>query len=149
MKEIQCYDIDGNSVNHLVQWDKNQEIYVDDLENGILPTIHFAKDSEENSYEYEDAAVIEDDRIKITIPNNYLTDNGKIYIYLYYIVGTADDPHTTKYVAVLPIYKKAQPLNWKYDDNIEFISIQDLLDRIVILESEVVSLKQRVILLEG
>lgn len=127
MRRIKCYDIDGNKIDHLVQWDTNQEIYIDDLENGIMPLVHFGKEGCDNALEFADVISLEDDgRYKITIPNILMQESIRLYIFLFYQMGTEDDPFTTKYFIHVPINAKPKPDGFISQNNVNYVDFQTL-----------------------
>lgn len=143
MKRIKCYDKNGNSINHLIQWDKNQEIYVDDLENGIIPESHFAVATNQNEARiYIDAVSLEKingiNMVKVIIPNELLLEETKLYVFLYYIHNDADThPETTEYFVEIPIKKKPRPSDQIYEDNLIFLSLTVLKNKLNDLQEQV------------
>lgn len=129
MKKIKCYDKKGNSINHLIQWDKNQIVYIDDLENGIIPEAHFALSTNPNEARIYLDAVSEEalngsKMIKIILPNDMLLDPTTLFVFLYYIEETENDhPETTEYFLELPIKAKPRPNDQIYEDNLIFLSL--------------------------
>lgn len=129
MKKIKCYDKKGNSINHLIQWDKNQIVYIDDLENGIIPEAHFAVSTHPDEARIYLDAVSEETlngtkMIKIILPNEILLESATLFIFLYYIEETADSAsETTEYFVELPIKSKPCPSDQIYEDNLIFLSL--------------------------
>lgn len=127
MTRIPCYDKEGNTIKSLTQWDKNQSVYIDDLENGSLPRVHFALGSNaKKSKEYKDNVEFDGKKIKITIPNELLKTYAKMYLFLYYGDVESEEPLTTKYMVEIPITKKPQPDDYIYEDNVDYLSIYKL-----------------------
>lgn len=139
MKRIKCYDKNGDSINHLIQWDKNQMVYIDDLEDGIIPEAHFATETKQDEARIYLNATKEETingskKIKIIIPNDLLLESTKLYIFLYYSDGKAiENMATTEYFVELPIISKPRPSDQVYEDNLTFISmsiLQDAFDKL-------------------
>lgn len=127
MNRIPCYDKEGNTIKSLIQWDKNQSVYIDDLENGSLPRVHFALGSNaKESKEYKDNVKFDGKKIKITIPNELLKTYAEMYLFLYYGDVESEEPLTTKYMVKIPITKKPQPDDYIYEDNVDYLSIYKL-----------------------
>lgn len=143
MKRIKCYDKNGNSINHLIQWDKNQEVYVDDLENGIIPEAHFAVATKQNEARiYIDAVSLEKvngiNMVKVIIPNELLLEETKLYVFLYYIHNNTDThPETTEYFVEIPIKRKPRPSDQIYEDNLIFLSLTVLKNKLNDLQEQV------------
>ena len=130
MENIICFDSDGNSICNLVQWDKDQEVYVDDFFNGVVPEAHFALQTDKNnSYKYDDenTTKLVDGKIRIIIPNEFLLVSTKLYIFLYYHLSSS---YTTKFVITLPIKQKPQPQDYKYEENLNGVSLETFIEEI-------------------
>lgn len=131
MKRIKCYDKNGNSVNHLIQWDKNQVIYVDDLENGITPRVHFSiKTDKINCWEFSEVVSKVDAMYKIKIPNSLLDKGSDLVLFLYYDhnMDTSEntEPFTTECYIHMPVIKKPMPDGFIYSDNVEYVDVHQL-----------------------
>lgn len=143
MKRIKCYDKNGNSVNHLIQWDKNQVIYVDDLENGNIPEAHFAVATKQDEARvYLDAVSMKNvngtNMIRVILPNELLLESTKLYVFLYYINNAEDGiPETTEYFVELPIKSKPRPSDQIYEDNLIFLSMTVLRKHLDELQEQV------------
>lgn len=136
MQKINCYDENGNTIDHLVQWDKNQVIYAEQLDNSI-PNIHYAVPNLfEGSRLYENTVSSSNNKLAIKIPNELLKSNGRLYVYLYYTSTINTNPSTTKYVIELTIKSKPKPNEYVSEDDENWISISQLETRISNLESK-------------
>ena len=143
MTRIPCYDKEGNTIKSLTQWDKNQSVYIDDLENGSLPRVHFALGSNaKESKEYKDNVESDGENIKITIPNELLKTYAKMYLFLYYGDVESEEPLTTKYMVEIPITKKPQPDDYIYEDNVDYLSIYKLNLEISAIKDDLNALKE-------
>lgn len=135
MKRIKCYDKNGDSINHLIQWDKNQEVYVDDLENGIIPRVHFSiRSDDKNCWEYKDVVskgvFNGNTQYKITIPNALLDKGSDMTLFLYYDhganIGDSSNEYTTEYFIYIPVKNKPKPDSFIYSDNVEYMDVYAL-----------------------
>ena len=139
MDKIKCYDVNGNVLNHLVQWDKNQKIYIEDLVDGIIPEVHFGKEGNSTCYEYLNSISIINGRYVISIPNELLQDSFRLYIYLYY-----NDEYTTKYYIPLFIIAKPKPDGYILEDNIEKVPVTQILTDISELQEDINTLHSNI-----
>lgn len=130
MERIKCYDYIGNSINNLAQWDKNQVIYVDDCESGVLPRIHFSSPhNSEVSWEFEDNVVsLIDDRIRIKIPDLLMQYSGKLYIFLLYDESTDInvESFTTKYMTTVFVAEKPRPEDYPIVDETWYMTMRQI-----------------------
>lgn len=138
MQKINCYDENGNTIQHLVQWDKNQVIYADNFVSGTTPSIHYAMPEHfEESRSYGNTVTNSNNKLSIKIPNELLTKHGRLYVYLYYST-------TTKYVIELTVKSKPQPSEYVYEDNVDYISVSQLETRITNLTNRVTTLENKI-----
>jgi hypothetical protein len=145
LQKINCYDKNGTTLNHLVQWDKNQVIYADNLINDAVPKIHFAHSKHlDVSKLYKDTVSVSDGKLAITIPNDMIVESGKLFVYLYYTSTVSSDPGTTEYVIELIIKAKPEPDEYIYEDNVEWLSISQLEKIIDSLAKRVSALEEKI-----
>ena len=118
MEKIKCYDENGNYVDTLVQWDQGQIVYIDNLENGAIPNVHFAFQSNDVSWEFSNITSLSNNKIKINIPNVVMQSHGRLHLFFYYGNGNT---YTTKYVAIIIIREKPRPDDYDHASLIETI----------------------------
>lgn len=138
MDRIKCYDVNGNVIEHLVQWDKNQQIYIEDLVSGIVPEVHFGKDDNPICYQYKNTISSSDGKYIITIPNELLQDSFRLYVYLYY---KSNNTYTTKYYVPILIIAKPKPDGYILEDNIEKVPVTQILTDISELQEDINTLQ--------
>lgn len=123
MEIIQCYDAEGNSVDSLVQWDQGQVVYIDNLENGAVPNVHFAFSGNEKSWEFNNITSLSSNKIKVNIPNVVMQMSGTLHLFFVYGDGTT---YTTKYKAIITIKEKPKPDDYVYQDDGTTVSLAQL-----------------------
>lgn len=134
MDRIKCYDVNGNVIEHLVQWDKNQQIYIEDLVSGIVPEVHFGKDDNPICYQYKNTISSSNGKYIITIPNELLQDSFRLYVYLYY---KSNNSYTTKYYVPILIIAKPKPDGYTLEDNIEKVPVTQILTDLSELQEDI------------
>ena len=123
MERIQCYNADGDFLDSLVQYDQKQVVYIDNLENGAIPNVHFAFKGNEYSWEFTNIVSLSSNRIKINIPNALMQHNGLLYLFFYYGNG---EEYTTRYYAIITIIEKPKPEDYVYDEDNSSASVSQL-----------------------
>ena len=132
MEKIQCYDANGNSVDSLVQWDQGQTVYIDNLESGAVPNVHFAFSGNDKSWEFNNVTALSGNYIKVNIPNEIMKMSGTLHLFFVYGNGTT---YTTKYKAIVIIKEKPQPDDYVAKDDGTTVSIAQLRTDINSLEN--------------
>ena len=130
MIEIDCYDLQGNSMDYVTQWDINQVLYIEDWKHDEMPIFHFCNKNSKMSLVVRGEK--DGDRIKAKIPNILLQEPYPVTAFLYM---ANDESGTTVYVTRIPINKKPKPNDYSYEENIEYVSWAKLeADAIAFLE---------------
>lgn len=113
MIEIECFDPYGNRIEHYTQWDIDQEITMvlngcDTRHLEVPPEVHFANGKSTEAI-VATSKVIGDNSIVADIPNDILTQEYPILIYVYAI--DKNDMLSKKTIASTQIQmvKRARP----------------------------------------
>ena len=115
MYDAVCYDKYGNIVNHLAQWDINQSVYIDiidEMKPTKLPKLHFTNTLKKIKYEV--CAHLSNNRVRLDIPNELLQYPYAIYIYFYNTDYVDDADKKTILALKLPIIPRSMPSDY-YD----------------------------------
>lgn len=118
------YDIYGNYLRNLVQWDVDVQIKIS--ANGITSPqpVHFFHKRSPTAYtvetEYSDNVVI------AKIPNILLRDCETIFGYIY---ATDNGTSRSVYGFHIPIEKRPQPADYVYEDTTDYINIVTVLEQ--------------------
>lgn len=114
MEKIKCYDVNGNYIDTLVQWDQGQIVYIDNLENGAIPNVHFAYQGNDISWEFSNITSLSSNKIKINIPNVVMQSHGRLHLFFYYGSGNT---YTTKYVGIITVKEKPRPEDYVNEES--------------------------------
>lgn len=125
----------GNTVTNLTQWDTNQDLYIEANTFNKIPQFHFCNKNSEKALVVR--AIVEDELLKISIPNILLVEPYSITIYAY-VSELEDDVKigkTVEYVQ-LPVRPRPEPDSFTYENNVDIIDLQTIADEIVALNNE-------------
>lgn len=130
MYELTCYDVDGNVIDHLTQWDVDQKIVItikDQDKNylSIPPNIHFSNVKRSEALVVR-STVTNDDTITADIPNILLQESYPLLVYVY--LTDSDDVSSQKTIlsTEIPIRKRSKPSDYAYVENIERITANQI-----------------------
>lgn len=113
MYDAVCYDKYGNIVNHMTQWDINQSVYVDiidEMKSTKLPRLHLTNTMQKIKYEIN--AHLSNDKIRIDIPNELLKYPYPIIIYFYNPDYIDDNNQKTILILKLPVVSRNMPSDY-------------------------------------
>lgn len=116
--EVNCFDSEGNQIDHLTQWDVNQELYVEHWNYEHTPVFNFCNTKSEMALVVK-GSIESDGRAKCSIPNILLTEHYPISVFVYLESDTAG---RTIHISQIPVWKKPKPNDYEYRENIEYIS---------------------------
>ena len=119
---IICYDIDGNLLKTLTQWDINQQIVIKNLSLTNTPEVHFCNSNSELALVGE--STYTDGTLTTEVPNILLQESLPIIIYIY--VPKGDGSAKTTYSIRIPVNPRVKPADYEYSDNAQFITYQEL-----------------------
>lgn len=133
MRNVKCYDSDGNILKLLYQWDCNQTLYFTGIPTSPTPVFHFCN---KNSVE---ALVVNstrmDDGVIVDVPNILLQDSDPLIIFIY--LNTGNDGGRTIHAMQVPVVKRAKPDDYEYTDNTPIITASFVNARLSELISEI------------
>lgn len=128
--EVRCYDLYGNTVNHLTQWDINQYIGIDWKSNSV-PSFHFCNINSDYAIVVE--GEIKNGKAVSKIPNILLQSPNTIAVFVYLEDGNVAKGNDagisvsnisgkTVCTFQIPVRKKPQPQDYEFVENIEYAS---------------------------
>lgn len=118
MIEIDCFDLQENSIDHFSQWDMDQTIYMKDWECDYIPMFHFSNKKSTEALVVK--GVLENDgRISASVPNILLQEHYPLIVYIYL---EDDDSSQTVRCIKIPVRKRPKPHDYDYVENIEYIN---------------------------
>ena len=131
-------DKDGNIIHNLTQWDINQKLIIEIVQNiSTAPKVHFCNKNSEKALVVQSA--ISGDRIIADIPNILLEEPLNIIAYVYYNNDSANNSWKTIQTIDIPLRKRAKPDDYEYVENVHVIYLSDLIKTVETLENEVES----------
>lgn len=121
---ITCYDIDGNLLKTLTQWDINQQIVIKNLSLTNTPEVHYCNSNRELALVGE--STYADGTLTTEVPNVLLQESIPIIIYIY--VPKDDGSAKTTYSIRIPVNPRPKPADYEFSNNAQFITYQELLE---------------------
>lgn len=129
-------DKDGNIIHNLTQWDINQKLIIEIVQNiSTAPKVHFCNKNSEKALVVQSA--ISGDRIIADIPNILLEEPLNIIAYVYYNNDSANNSWKTIQTIDIPLRKRAKPDDYEYVENVHIIYLSNLIKIVESLENEV------------
>lgn len=112
MNEVVCYDIDGNILDHLTQWDTGQKIVVKSAKTTSVPEFHFCNPHSKEALVV--SSIIDGESIIAEVPNVLLQEAFPITVYMYY--ETDDESAETVYTITIPVSPRKRPADYTYEN---------------------------------
>ena len=109
MYEVFCYDVNGNSINYLTQWDVNQKIYVsmDGYELSGSPEVHFCNKLSETALIVTSS--ISGSSVVTTVPNTLLQESYPIIGHIYLESSSDKTSKKTVLTFTIPVRARTKP----------------------------------------
>lgn len=119
MFEVNCYDVDGNSINYLTQWDSNCRLYIpmDGYNLSETPEIHFC--NKKSSEALPVTCDILDNTLITEVPNELLQESFPIigHIYLSNTFSDGVTEQKTCITFIIPVKERVKPADYIYVSN--------------------------------
>lgn len=126
MQKIDAYDVDGNVVSCLAQWDRNITIYLqDDLIDAAYP-VHFATGKKGLAIVVE--SEYGDGVLSAVIPSTTLAAGEKIYGYVYLEDG---DLGQSILMFEIEVERRAKPSDISLEDTAQYVTYESILEEVV------------------
>ena len=129
MAIINCYDVNGNAIRFLTQWDHDISIRATGVKTSPIPEFRFSNKHSQKSKCI--SGVVVGDGVKATIPNGFLQEALPIYVQLFYTYPSGDAK--TEHTFVIPVKPASMPDGAVYEP-VEVRSIVELEKRVKALE---------------
>lgn len=138
MYEIQCLDLDGNTIDNFFQWDCDQHVVIelkgcDEKYLSNNPEVHFTNKSRDEALICRSAvkssnieANTEGDIVIAEVPNILLQEPYPLLIYVY--LTDVDDfaAQRTILYSEIPVRKRNKPSDYEYVENIDPVTAQTI-----------------------
>ena len=122
MQEISVYDIEGNTISNLVQFDKDVFIYIMDSRIQSNYQVQFFNNASESAYVVD--STYSDGVLCAKIPNDLLV---LPYSITGYVNITAQDGIKCLYGFKIAIRKKPKPSDWVYVESNDYITFKEVI----------------------
>lgn len=129
MAIINCYDVNGDAIRFLTQWDHDISIRATGVKTSPIPEFRFSNKHSQKSKCI--SGVVVGDGVKATIPNGFLQEALPIYVQLFYTYPSGDAK--TEHTFVIPVKPASMPDGAVYEP-VEVRSIVELEKRVKALE---------------
>lgn len=129
MAIINCYDVNGDAIRFLTQWDHDISIRATGVKTSPIPEFRFSNKNSQKSKCI--SGVVVGDGVKVTIPNGFLQEALPIYVQLFYTYPSGDAK--TEHTFVIPVKPASMPDEAVYEP-VEVRSIVELEKRVKALE---------------
>lgn len=128
---ITCFDSQGNSINHLTQWDLNQQLHIYDWDYDELPVFHYCNRDSKTALVVPGEQF--EDHIVVSVPNILLEDYHPIIAYVFlYSDSNNDGDFSGKTLTTIriPVRERQKPADYEYENNYNKITVSYLNQRI-------------------
>lgn len=124
---MKILDIYKNPLYTLYQWDINQFVNVVGINPEMPVSVQFWRVGQTEAFVVE--STVSGNVVTAAIPNELLRDTGELVIYIWQDTGTGEQKggRTETYFNI-PIKERAQPSDYIYDDNVEYISVKTVIE---------------------
>ncbi len=121
VQEIMVYDINGNSINNLVQWDSDVYIYLGGAEIDSAYQVHFFNNTMDKALVVD--STFSGGKLRVKIPNNLLIQPHTI---TGYVNVTKNGQSRCMYGFRIYIRRKPKPLDFIYTESDDYVSIEKI-----------------------
>ena len=124
---MKILDIYKNPLYTLFQWDVNQYVNVVGINPEMPVSVQFWRAGRSEAFVVE--STVSGNTVTAAIPNELLREPGELVIYIWQDTGSGEQKggRTETYFNI-PIKERAQPSDYIYDDNVEYISVKTVIE---------------------
>lgn len=123
MQEITVYDLYGNTLTNLVQFDTNVHICINDSRITSAYKVHFFNSTSEQALVMN--STYKNGILDVKIPNDLLEQpyaiNGYVYV-------EENEEGKSLYGFKIPVRKKPHPYNWVHIDSHDYVTFAEIID---------------------
>lgn len=134
MYNIICYDSKGRTISNFTQWDLDQTITIKGLSPSKAPLIHFCNKNSTEALSIQ-STLNESGDITAEVPNILLEESLVIEAYIFETDGNAGK---TLLKISIPVNSKPKPSDYIYSDNVEYISVGNVLTEIKEFQQQII-----------
>lgn len=124
---MKILDIYKNPLYMLYQWDVNQFVNVVGINPEMPVSVQFWRAGQTEAFVVE--STVSGNTVTAAIPNELLREPGELVIYIWQDTGTGEQKGgRTETFFNVPIKERAQPSDYIYDGNVEYISVKTVIE---------------------
>lgn len=124
---MKILDIYKNPLYTLYQWDVNQFVNIVGINPEMPASVQFWRAGQTEAFVVE--STVSGNTVTAAIPNELLRAPGELVIYIWQNTGTGEQKGgRTETFFNVPIKERAQPSDYIYDDNVEYISVKTVIE---------------------
>ena len=124
---MKILDIYKNPLYTLYQWDVNQFVNVVGINPEMPVSVQFWRAGQSEAFVVE--STVSGNVVTAAIPNELLREPGELVIYIWQDTGAeVQKGGRTETFFNVPIKERAQPSDYIYDDNVEYISVKTVIE---------------------
>ena len=124
---MKILDIYKNPLYTLYQWDVNQFVNVVGINPEMPVSVQFWRAGQTEAFVVE--STVSGNTVTAAIPNELLREPGELVIYIWQDTGAGEQKGgRTETFFNIPIKERAQPSDYIYDDNVEYISVKTVIE---------------------
>lgn len=124
---MKILDIYKNPLYTLFQWDVNQYVNIVGINPDMPVSVQFWRAGQTEAFVVE--STVSGNIVTAAIPNELLREPGELVIYIWQDTGTGEQKGgRTETFFNVPIKERAQPSDYIYDDNVEYISVKTVIE---------------------
>lgn len=130
MLDAIMYDSFGTQITYLVQWDVDQTVSFEgvNISTNTAPIVHFCNKNSDKALGVQ--STLDDGVINVKIPNILLKEAETIVVYFYSNKRSVE-------ITKIPVRPKPQPNDYFYSDNVEVVTLSELIAQVKSLDSTV------------
>lgn len=130
MLDAIMYDSFGTQITYLVQWDVDQTVSFEgvNISTNTAPIVHFCNKNSDKALGVQ--STLDDGVINVKIPNILLKEAETIVVYFY-------SNNRSVEITKIPVRPKPQPNDYFYSDNVEVVTLSELIAQVKSLDSTV------------
>lgn len=124
---MKILDIYKNPLYTLYQWDVNQFVNIVGINPEMPASVQFWRAGQTEAFVVE--STVSGNTVTAAIPNELLREPGELVVYIWQDTGSGEQKggRTETYFNI-PIKERAQPSDYIYDDNVEYISVKTVIE---------------------
>ncbi len=136
MYEVNCFDLDGNTINEFYQWDVDQTIIIkvknkNESYLSIKPEVHFANSKSKEALVVKSSENVSDsETIECKVPNILLQESYPLSVYVYLTDADNTSSQKTIFHTQLPVRQREKPSDYSYVENITQTTADEITVRV-------------------